>query len=834
MIKIKKKEKTMKKFILTAIFIIMALSLSAYSYDGIINIAEGEDGVVLESYTLQNIHLKAKVSDIAYRIHIREGKIYTEIYIPDESVYGEYGDPQLPVFYKLIQIPEFADFKLSFKLGKAFEVDMLAETGAEYLYPVQLPVRKTPEEISFMHNKESYSVDAYLPDSIVIANEEIRARGRRILPVTIFPVRYNPVSQRLIVYSEIDIGIELIDVNKADTGQMIGRYTSSFSDMYDEIVIGSSELKLLSGSKGFNDEGILIITADALHSGLSSFVQWKEKKGYRVTLIQQSDIASGSTTTGIKNYIQNAYNTWDIPPSSVILVGDSDTIPTYSGGSSGTAADVYYVYLEGSDYFPDAGISRIAVRTLTQLATYMNKLLYYEQYGNPNLAWMNDAALISGEDYNYYHIGEGTLNYIASTYLDPFNWTYDKLYRHTYNASKAEVISSLNAGKAVANYTAHCDTTSWDFRSGQYITNSDVHALNNTNMYFFAVGNCCLSGKFNTVNECIGEAFIRANNGAIAYWGASNYSYWGEDDILAKKSFEGFFVQKLHKLDQNVNYAKIALWNHYSGGGMSRYYMDMYNLFGDGTTFMPTTMPANPVVIAPDTMPAGSASINVNVSLGGSPYEGVLVSAYNPDIGIRGASKTDASGFANIVFDSPLPASGSFLLVVTHPNIINYEKTIIIGDSLGGIVYRFFNTVRGGHLYTISDIERDYIIQNLPEWTYEGPKFMVYEIQEAGSTATYRFFNTITGIHLYTISEYERDIVMQLPEWNYEGIKFYVHPDHAVSTVPVYRFFNHVKGGHLFTISEYERDVVMQLPEWTYEGIPFYVFPLPQNIHIQD
>ncbi len=141
-------------------------------------------------------------------------------------------------------------------------------------------------------------------------------------------------------------------------------------------------------------------------------------------------------------------------------------------------------------------------------------------------------------------------------------------------------------------------------------------------------------------------------------------------------------------------------------------------------------------------------------------------------------------------------------------------------------VYRFFNTARGGHLYTISEIERDYIMNNLPEWSYEGPKFRVYEENTAGSSPTYRFFNTRTGIHLYTISEAERDAVMQLPQWNYEGIKFYVHAGQETGTIPVYRLFNSVRGGHLYTISEHERDTVAALPQWNYEGISFYVFPL--------
>lgn len=142
-------------------------------------------------------------------------------------------------------------------------------------------------------------------------------------------------------------------------------------------------------------------------------------------------------------------------------------------------------------------------------------------------------------------------------------------------------------------------------------------------------------------------------------------------------------------------------------------------------------------------------------------------------------------------------------------------------------VYRFFNTQRGGHLYTVSEVERDYIINNLPQWNYEGVKFNVWDGYAENVVPTYRFFNTTTGIHLYTISESERDAVMQLPQWNYEGVKFYVSTSDQIENItPVYRFFNHVRGGHLYTISEAERDTVMQLPQWSYEGIPFFVIDL--------
>lgn len=144
-------------------------------------------------------------------------------------------------------------------------------------------------------------------------------------------------------------------------------------------------------------------------------------------------------------------------------------------------------------------------------------------------------------------------------------------------------------------------------------------------------------------------------------------------------------------------------------------------------------------------------------------------------------------------------------------------------------VFRFFNTVRGGHLYTISEIERDYIINELHEWNYEGISFNVWNGPSYNTAPAYRFFNTNTGIHLYTISEYERDhIINELPEWNYEGINFYVSiSDEIENSIPVFRFFNHVKGGHLYTISEIERDhIINELQDWNYEGISFYVIDI--------
>ncbi len=250
---------------------------------------------------------------------------------------------------------------------------------------------------------------------------------------------------------------------------------------------------------------------------------------------------------------------------------------------------------------------------------------------------------------------------------------------------------------------------------------------------------------------------------------------------------------------------------------------------------------------AADFVPGNTINLNARVrNIGNESIASGLASFYYTAPGSQNPVFIDDCNFGSIAPQgfadapaewntSPSMAYGAYTITVILTNITPedpnnsnntaYRQMNVTQSGITVPVYRFFNTVRGGHLYTISEIEREYVQENLPHWNYEGIKFFVHDSQVNDSCSAYRFFNTRTGIHLYTISEAERDTVMQLPQYNYEGVKFCVYEYQVNQSTPVYRFFNHVRGGHLYTISEAERDAVMQLPSWTYEGIKFYVFP---------
>lgn len=155
-------------------------------------------------------------------------------------------------------------------------------------------------------------------------------------------------------------------------------------------------------------------------------------------------------------------------------------------------------------------------------------------------------------------------------------------------------------------------------------------------------------------------------------------------------------------------------------------------------------------------------------------------------------------------------------------------------------VYRFFNTIAGGHFYTISEEEKNIVLQNYNFFRYEGVGFEANPVAQFYLLPVYRFFNTIAEGHFYTISEAEKTIVLQnFDFFRYEGVSFQASLVQLPGTLPVYRFFNTVAGGHFYTISEVEKNTVLQNYNWfRYEGVGFYAGgsgslapPVPIPVH---
>lgn len=145
-------------------------------------------------------------------------------------------------------------------------------------------------------------------------------------------------------------------------------------------------------------------------------------------------------------------------------------------------------------------------------------------------------------------------------------------------------------------------------------------------------------------------------------------------------------------------------------------------------------------------------------------------------------------------------------------------------------VYRFWSERDGRHFYTLDENEYLYILANYSDyiWHFETKAFYAYKNQNAGTLPVYRFWSDKNLTHFYTISETEKNYILNnYPDdvWRYETIAWYANQNPTAGMSPVYRFWSPAEQTHFYTISDAEKDYIIanySTNIWTYEGVVWY------------
>lgn len=156
------------------------------------------------------------------------------------------------------------------------------------------------------------------------------------------------------------------------------------------------------------------------------------------------------------------------------------------------------------------------------------------------------------------------------------------------------------------------------------------------------------------------------------------------------------------------------------------------------------------------------------------------------------------------------------------------------GEDLSN-VYRFYSRNDRVHFYTISEEEKNVVAATNPpeQWWCEGVAWQGFKNQNEGQLPVHRFYSQNYHSHFYTISEEEKQYIINnysKETWQYEGVAYYAFKEAQPGTSPIHRFHSQVSGKHFYTISEEEKNTIIggAYPEakYNYEGIAWYtVFP---------
>jgi len=361
-------------------------------------------------------------------------------------------------------------------------------------------------------------------------------------------------------------------------------------------------LGILYGIKGAD---YVAIAPRRFIDGLRPLLDVRRAQGLRVVAVAVEDIYDDfgygfHTPEAIRAFLEYAYKYWSPPPIFVLLAGDAswdyrniygrggNLVPTFLVRTvkfGATASDYPYSLVSGDDMVPDLWVGRIPARTLEELRRTVGKIVEYETSPKPG-PWRARALLIGGMASVFRDQSEDLLEFLPDT------WRASRLYLtpsgkgDPFFGGTGRLVDILDEGVSLVQFIGHGGGAIWSdahlFRTG------DVKLLRNRGKLPFVLSYTCFTGAFDSpFSSCLGEAFLRAENGgAVAWLGATGLGWVWHDYYLARSVLRTLFGGA-GTLGEAVAEGKVDLMARRSGD-LVRDMVFLYHLLGDpATTWSP-------------------------------------------------------------------------------------------------------------------------------------------------------------------------------------------------------------------------------------------------------
>ena len=693
----------MKKFELKKLamaLVVIMLGFQVFAQGRIDLAPKGTKAPEAQNVSMTGFSATFSFNSIESELMNTERGTFSKIMMDNSIPGGNIGEPQVPVNRELIAVPFGAKPVVTVKNYTVKEYN-LADFGIERIYPQQASVSKSEKDPKFAYNEAAYAVKGY-DETRPIAEVTVMGtmRGIQIGALQLNAVRYNASANTIRVYNDIEVEVTFEDADLARTEKtLVNTYSPYFRPVYS----------MLFNEKAIRDiydehpdlwavpVKILVVANRMFEEAMQPWLTWKTEKGFYLDVNYTDEI--GTSASAIKTFIHNKYNEGVAAgqaPTFLIIFGDNNQVPaSQTGTESHCVTDLYY-YTTDNDVFGDMYHSRFTCETVAELESVLNKSLQYEQYTMPDPSYLSNTLLIAGWDsYWTAYDGAPSIQYALEYYYNSehgfanvYNWL-GQPYTGCY--------APMNTGVGFVNYTAHGSNTSWADPS---FTNSNVNQLTNTDMYFWAMGNCCQAADWGISGKCLGETFIVApDKGAFAYVGSCPSTYWYEDYYFTVGATNVFgqmptfeqtsigiydtqFQDDFNSLSAVPFVGNVAVAyahaNGYQGSVSDRYYWESYHVLGDGSICYYHINPTENTVSHMPTLPIGMDFYAVSADPGS--YVGI-----SKDGVLYGAGEIGEEGTAEIPL-TPITSGGNVKIVVTHPQRQPYIAEVPAASMTGAYV----------------------------------------------------------------------------------------------------------------------------------------------------
>lgn len=591
------------------------------------------------------------------------GSTYYSVGLPGEARTQEKGLPELPRVARSIIIPD--DAEMAVAVLSSHYVDFPASPVAPSKGVLTREI--DPATVAYTFDP-FYQRDAWYPSELAAGGEPYIMRDVRGMVVALSPIQYNPATQTLRVYDRVVVEVRNVGpglVNVLDRRPAAG-VDAEFRKIYEQHFLNASSATTLRYAPVDEVGSMLVVCYGDFMTAMQPFVEWKKQMGIPCEMV--SVAAAGGTSTAIKTYIQNYYNTHNL--AYVLLVGDAAQCPppTAAGGSS----DPSYELLAGGDSYPDIFVGRFSAETTTHVGTQVTKSVEYEKLPLPGGAWYHKGTGIAsalgtgiGDD------GEADYQHMDVIRAKLLGFTYtlvDQIYDPTANA--AAVTNALNDGRSIVNYTGHGSTAGWTSSS---FSNGNVNALANYNMLPFIWSVACDNGKFSGIT-CFAEAWLRATNGgeptgAVAAYMSSITQSWASPMCAQDEMVDLLVAGERRTFGGLSTNGSCQMIDEYAQDGINMFLT--WIIFGDPSLRVRTATPVAMSVIHDANMDPSATTFDVTV-------EGVpdaLCALYKSGV-LYGSAFTDGGGDAIITLTATPPEDADLTVTVTAFNTLPYFGTV--------------------------------------------------------------------------------------------------------------------------------------------------------------
>tara|TARA_B000000557_G_scaffold251018_1_gene237875 strand:- start:1636 stop:5154 length:3519 start_codon:yes stop_codon:yes gene_type:complete len=585
------------------------------------------------------------------------------------------GMPELPVYSTFYQIHDGIEYNVTYVINDSYILEGIN------IYPEQ-SVDKAILDNNFNKNLDFYLSNIPYPAKNLIVSDDMTMRDIKFMQISFVPFKYYPQLQQLEVFNDVDITVEQVG-NANQTNEI--SISQSFENLYDSFLINYER----DENPNYQQPAILYIGSSSAinNSYFQDLLQWRKEKGYIVYTATTSQ--TGTSTSSIKNYIQDAYDSWIPKPEFVTLIGDDggsySDIPTYFENWSGYngEGDHPYSQLDGNDLMGDVLLGRISVRNTNELNVICNKIIHYEKatyISSTGTDWYEGAALVGDPS------SSGMSTIITNEYIDETMTAYGfNDIRTKYSGSFGSWMQNeLAAGVAYFNYRGYWGVSGFG--------NGNIDAANNGWKLPFASFITCGTGSFASDNACLSEYFLRAGTisnpkGAVAAISTATLgTHTAFNNAVDMGIYWGLFPMKAESVGLAVHYGKLHLYLTYPSDPNNRVsiFTHWHSLMGDPATNLWKDTPSNFNVDHLSVIPYGTNFATFSVTNDeGLSIKKARVTLLNDNETIFQTRLTDENG--NVTFDLTNVSPGSITLTVTKQDFIPYQDNISLSDEVASI-----------------------------------------------------------------------------------------------------------------------------------------------------